>query len=1012
MTLRSCGSIVLLALFSASTATAQPPSFTRDDDASFAGARGIVTADFDGNGWLDLAHANTGRNTVTVLLNHTGGSNGFTRAYDVPVGTGPFDIATGDFDRDGVPDLAVANADNNTITVLIGKRGGGIASSSTISAPGNPRGLVIADMNGDGWLDIAYTRYQQRQFVILFMTGASAAGVSYTAATGGPQPQGIIAADFNRDGRVDLAMASVSTTGLTVYYAGPLHSINEPVSPGSYFVSTDAGPLNVLTSGDFNRDGWPDIAAASSDNSRVAIFLGGASGFHFSATYPTGASPRGIATADVNQDGTLDVITANRNGNTVSVLLGRHSAPGTFDSAIDVASDRGSRGVAVGDFNNDGLIDLATGNELASTVTVLTNSISLVQPASAFDRISIPAPGSDAGVSIADFNRNGKPDLLWNDRIVVDGVTTKMLPDGGVYTRTAIGDFNRDGRLDVVLIDLNVDKVEVMKGDGTGGMTVMTELPGLVPSYVQTADFNGDGATDIVIGGFQRPCDDPAACNQISIFMSDGAGGFRLASHREINGALTQVVDVDGDGKLDIVALRMDFDNPSQAIVLYGDGGGGITRQDTIDLAQSEVSLQVIDVNHDGRNDLVGGGIESGHNVIFTMLGRPSGGFDPPTSSPESNVPAFPSFPEYITLGDINEDGNVDLATETLLTGNGDGRFTPAEFDFGFSGSIALVDWNGDGTIDIVKTGYVPIDEEASQLVAYVFLNKRTTTNRPPVADAGPDVTMSYIAIQEHDDFVALRAQPDTHDPDQHSLRIEWRTASGELLGYGPYLVPDMLQPGTHEIHLDVFDGRGGEAHDTMILTISHLKEIALDLYRSDCCGAWQALTNDDEAAFGTRMYHPNAGAPKVVNPLANPVNYFETDFIADPTQEYKLWVRLKAENNNWANDSIFIQFRGATDASGSPAYAIGTTSALAINLEECVNCGVSGWGWRDERWGPDLHAVPVILRFPAGGWQRLRIQTREDGVSVDEVVLSADQFKSTAPGPAKNDTHIVPPNQ
>jgi hypothetical protein len=79
-------------------------------------------------------------------------------------------------------------------------------------------------------------------------------------------------------------------------------------------------------------------------------------------------------------------------------------------------------------------------------------------------------------------------------------------------------------------------------------------------------------------------------------------------------------------------------------------------------------------------------------------------------------------------------------------------------------------------------------------------------------------------------------------------------------------------------------------------------------------------------------------------------------------------------------------------------------------NLEECSGCGLSGWGWRDERWRDRLTAAPVLLRFPSGGWQRLRIQTRADGVSVDQFVLSSEQYLQKPPGPAKNDTTKLTP--
>jgi hypothetical protein len=137
------------------------------------------------------------------------------------------------------------------------------------------------------------------------------------------------------------------------------------------------------------------------------------------------------------------------------------------------------------------------------------------------------------------------------------------------------------------------------------------------------------------------------------------------------------------------------------------------------------------------------------------------------------------------------------------------------------------------------------------------------------------------------------------------------------------------------------------------------------------------------------------------------PANRVDLGFVADPTQTYKLWVRLKADANHWSNDSVWVQFTNSTDVDGRAAYRIGTTSGLAINLEECLQCGVSGWGWGDDGWGaPNVNGV--MLRFSAG-FQSMTIQTREDGVSIDQVVLSSNKYATTSPGPAKNDATILP---
>src|SRR4030095_2782445 len=90
--------VVLLATSATGSALQPAVEFTRLDVSSFAGGRSIVTGEFDRDGWIDIAHANVGRNSVTVLLNQGSGA-GFTRTFDVPVGPGPFDLTSGDFNQ-------------------------------------------------------------------------------------------------------------------------------------------------------------------------------------------------------------------------------------------------------------------------------------------------------------------------------------------------------------------------------------------------------------------------------------------------------------------------------------------------------------------------------------------------------------------------------------------------------------------------------------------------------------------------------------------------------------------------------------------------------------------------------------------------------------------------------------------------------------------------------------------------------------------------------------------------
>ena len=182
---------------------------------------------------------------------------------------------------------------------------------------------------------------------------------------------------------------------------------------------------------------------------------------------------------------------------------------------------------------------------------------------------------------------------------------------------------------------------------------------------------------------------------------------------------------------------------------------------------------------------------------------------------------------------------------------------------------------------------------------------------------------------------------------------------------------------------------------------------ISLVRGRSDSeTGGW-AVVSDSSAAGGSRIHNADAGAPKLPAPLASPSHFFEMTFNADAGRPYRLWIRARAQNDFYGNDSIFIQFSGSVNASGSPLYRIGTTSATDINLEDCSGCGLSGWGWQDNGWG--IGVMGPVIYFQTTGLQTIRVQPREDGLSIDQIVLSPGAYLSASPGATKNDNTILP---
>jgi len=177
-------------------------------------------------------------------------------------------------------------------------------------------------------------------------------------------------------------------------------------------------------------------------------------------------------------------------------------------------------------------------------------------------------------------------------------------------------------------------------------------------------------------------------------------------------------------------------------------------------------------------------------------------------------------------------------------------------------------------------------------------------------------------------------------------------------------------------------------------------------LYASETtakAGNW-LVEADATAAGGARIRYPDAGGPKLTTAAANPAHYFETTFTAQAGVAYRLWMRGKADANSTNNDSAFVQFSGSVDSAGAAVFRIGTTAATMFNLEECTGCGLSAWGWNDNL----FQGLGPLIYFATSGTQTIRVQLREDGLAIDQIVLSPQQYLNNSPGATKNDNTIL----
>jgi hypothetical protein len=184
---------------------------------------------------------------------------------------------------------------------------------------------------------------------------------------------------------------------------------------------------------------------------------------------------------------------------------------------------------------------------------------------------------------------------------------------------------------------------------------------------------------------------------------------------------------------------------------------------------------------------------------------------------------------------------------------------------------------------------------------------------------------------------------------------------------------------------------------------VSHAEIVLYAADASSISGAWSRVP-DVTAAAGVRMWNADLGARRVNAALATPASFFELTFQAAAGVPYHLWLRGKADGNSDANDSVYVQFSGSVDGSAAPIYRIGTKSGAAVSIQDGGNGVLSGWGWQDQSFG--TLAAPIM--FAASGTQTIRVQVREDGLSIDQIVLSHALYATSPPGASHDDMTIL----
>ena len=333
----------------------------------------VVGIDFNGDGNFDLAVLNHGDNTVSILLGNGDGT--FNANGTLTTGAGPIAAVTADFNGDAIPDLAVLNQTDGTVSIFQGNGDGTFTPKGTLPTGKNPVAMVSNDFNGDGHVDLAVVNQGDNTVSILLGNGDETFQPQTTFATG-TQPSAIAAADFDNDGRTDLAVTNQGANTASIFLGKGDGTFTAGVA-----LTTGAAPV-AIAAGQFNLDSNTNTALAvvnQTDNT-ISIFAGNGDGtftqgntIALNGTSSTGNKPVAITSGDFNVDGLTDLAVTDQSANTVSILIG--NGDGTFASPLNLPAGSAPAGLVSGEFlGTTHPPDLAIANTTANQLTIILDN--------------------------------------------------------------------------------------------------------------------------------------------------------------------------------------------------------------------------------------------------------------------------------------------------------------------------------------------------------------------------------------------------------------------------------------------------------------------------------------------------------------------------------------------------------------------------------------------------------------------------------------------------------------
>ena len=686
--------------------TAQNAPTTDFDDIS--GPQGMILADVTGDGNLDLVMVDDLQDLINVLPGN--GHGQLTDIIPFDVGTTPVAVGAADLRGIGRTDLVVVNQDDPSISVLLdggARPGPDYPSIQTITVPDiSPAAVAVLNMDTDTdqMPDIAVLG--DADIYLLRNTGDGNFSpdffpdtLSTNSAGGGGSD--IVAGDFNQDGKMDLAVTNTDDDSISVLLGN-----GDGTFQGAIQVRAGGSPV-ALAAGDFNQDTFPDLVVANNfdQQDNLTLYQGGSSGLTLQPTKLTaGTAPRTIATADFDGDGNLDIISGDDDDSDITMFLGAGAEAGgaivfnrieTTLRGLTLGDGGQTQAIAVGDINNDRRPDIA----------VLRSDSRL--------QILLNIEGTTGGTPTPTST-------------IIGGVTSTPSPTGTpappTTTRTPTVTPTPIPMANLGLCNLPLPT--------PSGMPVPS--PGSIkPAGIVTGDFDGDGSEDIAVSdqGNNRillltsfelvpngaSAKAAPAAGKVPLATNPCGSGSGLFPPVQITAQLSEVTGLDQPGAM--VASDLNRDNHLDLAVavsggiaiLFGDGSGGFAAPIVLSTPHRPRALvaQILK-GLTTYPDLVAA--TEGDDFLSIFCDQGNGSFHAARPIPISRVAST------VTTGDFNKDGKIDLATgneggdvsillqdANQMDADGCPVFSAAPFASGTFPISALVarDFTGDGNLDL-----------------------------------------------------------------------------------------------------------------------------------------------------------------------------------------------------------------------------------------------------------------------------------------------------------------------